>query len=302
MIRDKSIAKNAFIAQTKVAGFGVGEVFYVYNSADTAVGSWLNARVPAGNLFTDIQLALDATVESRNDYVYVWPSGTDYDTTATLSLSKRDVHLIGLSNQYECGCSNGVKLHCGGDVPGITIADCNIEVAGLWIKNHPNYNAILINSGSYGLDIHHCNFQMAFSSSPKAMIEADDDGGSWGYLCHHCNFIVYAASGTIAKIIETGPTGGGGYVCNYNNFQIHGGCTATTCIDLTGGSGSCANFNTFGSGGGASGGTITHCITIGVSDSCIGNRGTVDAGALIVGGTAVKSYSMNYCHDVVDET
>lgn len=301
-IRDKNIALNASIFPGKVAGFGMGEVFYVCQSANTDAYGWLNARVPADNLFTTIQAAADATKESRNDYIFVWSDNSDYDLTTTVTLSKKDVHLIGVGGfGYDVGCTNAVKIHQTGAYPAFTVTDSNVEIAGFWIKNYANKQAILTSGASYCLNYHHNNFQMYFSSSPKAIVDFDDAAGSWGYLCHHCNFIVYAASGTIAKIVETGD-GGGGYVCNHNNFQIHGGCTATTCIDLTGGSGSCANFNTFGTGGGASGGTITDCITIGVSDSTIGNRGTVEAGSVIVGGTAVKSYSMNYCHDVVDET
>jgi hypothetical protein len=85
-----------------------------------------------------IQAALDACVANRNDYVIVMPSTSDYDLTATLTMSKARSHLIcpdGIGWRGIPG--NSARMHVGVAATNlITVtADC-VEVAGFFFKGY----------------------------------------------------------------------------------------------------------------------------------------------------------------------
>lgn len=172
MIKNRNIAPDAGIHPSKLLGagmVGVGKVFYVAHAADAAY-EMLRTQCESGTLFTDIQSALNATVTNRGDYVIVMPSGTDYDITAALTMSKSRVHLI---------CPEGIGW---GGMPGnsarihqntastnfITVTADNVEIAGFFFKDDGTAKApyiIELSGTNWCANIHDNFFGMAATAS-----------------------------------------------------------------------------------------------------------------------------------------
>lgn len=148
---------------------GIGNVYFVGKTTDTVTWRELSKRYASSRysdgthvLYADdgdglgIQAALDACVDSRNDYVVVAPSSTDYDLTAVLTMSKRDVHLIapaGMGMKY--GAANAVRLHQNTAATGmIYITGQACEVAGFFLKGATDSKCIY-GTACHGVQIHH---------------------------------------------------------------------------------------------------------------------------------------------------
>jgi hypothetical protein len=103
MIKDRNIADDAAISITKSQGMGgvspfTGEVFYVAKSGINA-HNWLRSRIPKSNFFTTVQKAIDASVASRGDVIYVAPGHTETISAAgTITINKANISIIGLGN------------------------------------------------------------------------------------------------------------------------------------------------------------------------------------------------------------
>lgn len=295
MIKNRNIAPDAWIDPSKVAGSGVGEIFYVCKNSsagDTLNYGWLHGRVPSDNLFTTIQAALDATQECRNDYVLVWPSDSDYDLTAALTMSKKGVHLIGVGGfGYERGATNSVRVEQTTAATAIIeVSDANIEIAGFYFKPYIGCNHITLAATSYAPNIHHNTFVLKWTTSNSAAIQCAGDGGAWGQVSHHNWFISQAGDDqTCAVIVSIGASATGAR-CDYNDFMIGDGNTATSCITNSATKGT-ANYNNFQLA--QADGTITHAITVGTWGSAIGNRACVGDGAIMTGGAVDASFVDN---------
>ena len=156
----------------------LGKIFFVVHGEDSFAGDLLHefpvdkdgvprVYVTTTSADTDnlaIQAALDACVASRNDYVLVAPSNNDNDIAATLTMSKRDVHLIGmdfLSNKQDVGSNSATKIHQVGAYHLTTLTGGNCEIAGFYFKNYNN-KATIMSTGAVCdcPHIHHNHFNL----------------------------------------------------------------------------------------------------------------------------------------------
>jgi hypothetical protein len=292
----------------------VGNVYYVVNAADTDVVTYMNANYNfnysdgsqslyiATSLTADvaIQAALNACVANRNDYVVVMPSSTNYSITASLSMSKKGVHLVcptGLSgNTFPIGNTARLKSIVAA-TPVIAIATSTeaVEIAGFYIKNYADVAAITVATGTSALNIHHNMFPMVWSAAPVASIVATGSGCAWGSIENNW-WISESGTGVTAAIacVNIGAQATGSRVC-HNEVTIGDANIATLCISNAAVKG-VTNFNVFSESGGSgvqSGGTITNAIAIPVNGAAVGNRGAVAANELLSGGTANTSFCDN---------
>jgi hypothetical protein len=278
---------------------GIGNVYMVCKTTDTTVYADVQKRygkvrhsdgsmmlhADDGTTGSGIISALAATVESRNDYVVLMPSDSDYDITTALALNKKAVHLIcpaGLG--LERGATSAARIHQLTTATSIfAISDAAIEISGLWWKQYADVTHMTIAATSYALNIHHNHVPHIWSASPTANIICSGDGGAWGQVCHHNYFISQGGDDlTCAALITIGASATGAR-CDYNDFFMGDGNIATIGIDNAATKGS-VNYNNFMTAG--TDGTWTHCIRIGSYGSAIGNRGCVGDGAIISGGSA----------------
>lgn len=308
MIKNRNIAPDAGIFPSKIMGggmLGVGEIFFVCKTSDTAVYDWLAQRVPSGNLFpaTDatadvaINAAVSACEENRNDYIVVMPSNSDYDITAAIALSKKCIHFVCPAGMgYDIGSNNSCRIEQTTDSTAIiAVSDSAIEVAGFYLKPDATTAGVdmSVAAVSYALNVHHNYFVLKGSVTNGAGIEGTGDGGAWGNIERN-NFITQVSSATFGQVISIGASATGTEV-SHNQVSIGNGSTATVGIQNSAVLGN-TNFNIFsecGGSGAPSGGTITNCVAINESASAIGNRCAVAAGKFASGGTAARSFCDN---------
>jgi hypothetical protein len=299
-------ADNVFAAGNLLGGLGVGNVYHVCKSTDTAVyknmqqyfGGLTHKNDGTAVLHTDIQTALDATVECRNDYVIVQPSNSDYDLTAVLTMSKKCVHLIcpaGLG--YDIGATNAARLHQNTIATAvIAVSDASIEIAGFYFKNYTGVAAITMAATSYAPNIHHNTFAISAIAAWVGSIIGAGDAGGWGKI--ERNWFVSQGGGAqtcAAGIIQIQASATAAQV-NHNQITVGDTQIATIGIANYAVKGN-TNFNIFSESGGsgvADGGTITKCIAIHASGCAIGNIGAVATGQMLTGGTTLHSYAENY--------
>ena len=143
-----------------------GNVYHVCQAANTNVYSALLERFDDQRytnddsliLHTDIQSALDATVANREDYVYVHTDGSDYDLTASLTMSKKGVHLLAPGGLSHGGGipGNAVRLHqtTAGLACMTSTADC-IEMAGFFCKGMIDSPIVDLSGTRWHNYIHH---------------------------------------------------------------------------------------------------------------------------------------------------
>lgn len=252
-------------------------------------------------LNTGIQDALDKCVANRNDYVIIMPSQADYDIGATLTMSKKAVHLIcpaGLGN--EIGATNAARIEQLSAVPVITLSDAACEIAGLYIKNYAQYSGFYAATSSagvgvYGVNIHHNTFTMrSTTTAAQPMIYFNGDAGAWGSLESNW-FITAVSNATYTSIIQIEASATSARVKN-NEITIGDTCTATIGISngavkgITSGN----MISECGGTGATSGGTVTKAFAIHASGSLIGNRCAVATGKLMSsGGTTAVSWVDN---------
>lgn len=299
-------------------GLGIGNVYYVIKetapyaqqfiddySVDYSDGTnsiCLDKGVTTSSaavavLNTGIQDALNKTVANRNDYVIVMPSQADYDIGATLTMSKKCVHLIapgGLGNQV--GATAAARIHPIDDLAAIKISDSSIEVAGFYFKNYSNQTIMQLAQNAYACNIHNNNFIFALSSTTCAPIVTNivsgntlNDGGSWGTF--ESNWFVNSAGGssTIAVIMQIH---GNAKDCRikYNEFTLSDAITATVGIDNQA-VGAAVDFNTFRGDGSTA--TFTNCVNLIAAGTAIGNRAAVATGQMFSGGTTDANFCDN---------
>ena len=307
MIKDRNIAPDAFISPLKIMGGGImgaGEVFYVYNSNEPVVGNWLQQRIPQDHLFrataakadVAIQAALNLCVASRNDYVLVWPSEVDYDLTASLTMSKKSVHLIcpaGLG--YSVGARSAARLSADAtDVPVIKFNANNLEIAGFYFKNYVGkycIDAQGISGSSWAPHIHHNWFAPTYTSTTgQPVIGSSVNTNSYSYgRIERNKILVISSNATIASLIDIGAGANGCDVC-HNDIAVGVGIIATIAINNGSANGN-TDFNTFSENAGQ----IANCVVIpGTTASAKGNLCAVATTRFASGGVAGKSFVQNF--------
>ncbi len=285
-----------------VGGLGVGNVYQVIKTTEAFYGDFERNRNTiysdgSSAIQTTIQAALDVCVECRNDYVIVYPSDSDYDLTAALTMSKKGVHLVCPAGfGYERGATNACRIEQTTTALAIiAVSDSAVEIAGLYLKPYLGQSHITLAATSYGLNIHHNTFMLKWTTSNSAAIAGTDDAGAWGSI--ERNWFVSQAgnSQTCAAVISIGSSATAARVC-HNEITIGDGNTATVGI-LNQAVKGVTSFNIFSQSGGSGvsdGGTITKCISIHGSGAAIGNIGAVSTGNMLTGGTTLNSYAENY--------
>jgi len=245
-----------------------------------------------------IQAALDKCVAGRNDYVIVMPSTNDYDLGAKLTMSKRDVHLIGmdyLSNRQEEGSNSAVKIHQTYDDDIILLTGGNCEVAGFYFKNYNNQGTIVVTGGIADcMHIHHNHFNLnATSTSGVPQIDCSASSSSF-ILIERNTFATNVSSLTFSSIINIGSSNTWAKVFR-NNFMIGDGCTITSVIYNISYKGQ-VHYNTIGAanGGGGATSTISNCITIGGGSGFGNYMAVVDTTTTDLSGGGSYSWVLNY--------
>lgn len=286
-------------------GMGVGNIYYVCETANTPVYEELAARYDGllyddGSevLHTGIAAALSATVECRNDYVVCQPKHADIDITAALVMDKKNVHLICPAGMgYDMGANNSLRIEQTTDsLAVIAVSDAAVEIAGFYFKPDPTTSGPMITlaATSYAPNIHHNYFTLKGSVTHGAGILGSGDAGAWGNIERN-HFQTQVSDSTFGSIIYIGASATGACV-NHNQFTIGLDATATVCI-LNGAVIGNTNFNIFGTCGGSgvvsNGGQIGNCVSIHASGNAIGNRGAVGTGEFATGGTADHSFCDN---------
>lgn len=170
-------------------GLGVGNIYHVVQAANTNVYNHVVANFSqqytdgSVSVHTTIQSALNATVGNRNDYVIVWPDSSDYDITAALTMSKRNVHLICPAGIEGGGFpTNAARVHQNTNATAcITVsADC-VEIAGLFFKGEEGSDIITLSSTRWHAVIHDNFFGIAATAS------SNNFGIVGTGACSHCS-------------------------------------------------------------------------------------------------------------------
>lgn len=291
-------------------GMGVGNIYYVMQTAQTAIYPQFEADYQgtygdsSAIVHNTIQSALDATVAERNDYVIVYPDAGDYDITAALTMTKRNVHLICPGGLGGYGFpTNAARIHqTTDDLACITVtADC-VEIAGFFFKGDEGGNIIDLSGTRWHTVIHDNYFGIAATaSSDNFGIYAD--GACSHFSIYGNNFTNYspgAMSGTdndVSAFISIAVNSSTRGLIRDNIMHTGGNTAVATAINAGG-------YGTFIIGNYiwedlAFGATEAGTLTVGINTSadCMvaDNRiGIVTAANAVVGGTADSSYVENY--------
>jgi len=291
-------------------GLGIGNVYYVVQAANTHVYNYVQANYAqtyadgSVSVHTTIASALTATVANRNDYVIVMPDSSDYDITAALAMSKRNVHLICPAGMNEGGLpTNAARVHQNTNATAcITVtADC-VEIAGLFFKGEEGSDIITLSSTRWHAVIHDNFFGIAATAS------SNNYGIVGTGACSHCsiynnyftNYSPGAMSGTnndVAAFVAL--TSASSTRNNINNNYMMTGANTTVAAAI-----SYAGYGGFIVGnyifenlafGGSDAGTLTLGISTSTDCLVVDNKiGVVTAANAVSGGTADSSYVTNY--------
>lgn len=289
-------------------GFGIGNVYYVCQAANSVVyadmvlkyGGQRYQNDGSAMLHTTIQSALNATVANREDYVLVCTDGSDYDLTASLTMTKKGVHLL---------CPGG--LSHGGGIPGnaarihmatasteiiTSTADC-IEIAGFFFKGATDSDIINLSGTRWHNYIHH-NFIGGETTLGASIIQVGGAGAIW-----HCtisdNFIMggynpNADSKTISACVGFS-SGSSGRNLVARNIICTGARTTVTAGVLTSGTNDMVMDNCFHETvvTGLQAGTFTESWNGSTTTVYINNRVAMDTPAES-GGTANNTHVENW--------
>jgi len=291
-----------------------GKIFFVAHGSDSFAGDLLSefpvdkdgvprVYITTAGADTDnlaIQAALDACVDSRNDYVIVLPSNNDYDLAAVLTMSKRDVHLIGMDylfNKQECGSNSATKIHQVADYDIITLTGGNCEIAGFYFKNYNNQGTIVNATGTCDCPhIHHNHFNLnATTTAGVPQIDFSASGSSF-VLIEKNTIATNVSDLTFSSIINVSSSCTWAKVLD-NNIIIGDGCTATIGIANYGYKGQTSGNTVAGlSGGGGASGTVSTAIAIGGGIANDNRLNVVNSADYGTAGT--YSFLANYSHAI----
>jgi len=240
-------------------------------------------------LNTGIQDALDKCVSSRGDYVVVLPSTNDYDIGATLTMTKRNVHLISPQNiGYETGAMNGCRIdQVGAASEIINVSNSNIEIAGFWMKAISTYACIeFANSGTlsaWANSVHHNTFYWSGTTSLVVGSEGSTgDGGSYSLIANNW-FIPAGSSNTTTNVVYLGNSAAAGRIVG-NVCIVDNSNTLSNVYVANGAMSEVSNNRACAVAGGTTG-TITRAVTC--------TRGLMSGNMLGVGASADVAPSGN---------
>jgi len=294
-----------------VDSLAIGHVYYVMQTTNPNYVEFSSTHTRAYNddgswmLHNTIQSALDVTKTERNDYVIVMPDNDDYDLTAALTMTKRNVHLIcpaGIGP--EAGSTNAARIHqntANTEIIILSSAADGCEIAGFWFKlvttQTSTFN-ISVPSASTGQcsNIHHNTFNVTCSGSTGGGAIGLEAGGSGNYSNIHHNRFYFTGNGATATYgVYLATTQS---VFAYNDTHVINGATVTYGVRCNG-VGSIVKYNNF----------YAHPASVGIAASAfgaaiyvdatndstcvIGNRGAVITGTMIDGGTADTMFCDN---------
>ncbi|MFH2142445.1 MAG: hypothetical protein ABIJ97_08495 [Bacteroidota bacterium] len=290
----------------------LGKIFFVCHADDTFTADIMNefpvdsdgvprVYVTTSGADTDqlaIQAALDACVASRNDYVIVMPSNNDYDLGAQLTMSKRDVHLIGgdfLFNKLEVGSNSATKIDMTAADHAILLTGGNCEIAGFYIKNYVNKFAVQItgNVCDYA-HIHHNSFLHKGSSTSGVAAVSSATAGSSFITVEKNQFSGCISNITYASVVDIASS------CTWatvrgNNFIYGDGNTLTKVINCLSYKGQVIdNEINFSNGGGGATSTCTNAITIGGGTASGNYMSVVNTTTTDLAGGGSYSFVENY--------
>jgi hypothetical protein len=303
---------------------GIGNVYIVANTKDTVSYPQVSKRYgrssysdgsqmfyphtanAAGDTVTlnGLQNALNACVSGRNDYVVVMPSSADYDITAALTMTKRNVHLICPAGVGpETGSTNAARIHQNTANTEIIILSAladGCEIAGLWFKLITSQTtAFMISTPAVStgqcLNLHHNTFNVTASGSTGGGAYGSLAGGSGNYTNIHHNRFYFSGAASVAVGVLMITTQS---IFAYNDMHAINACTVTIGVECVG-VGSIVKYNNFfahRASTGISASAFGAAIVVNASsdDTCVlGNRGCVASGTLVQGGTADTTYSDN---------
>lgn len=232
---------------------GCGKVFYVAMAGSDAY-EYLSRIFPtdtdgvprvyaatAATANTAIQAALDACVAGRNDYVLVWPTSyplatSDYTITATLTMSKANVHLLcpaGMGMGVGASWANITFIETA-SVPLITLSGQGCEIAGFGFIQKADYNTILISSGGHTAHIHHNFFSIRGTTGGGSLPCIQTGTGVYFTLIEKNHFSTTASGATFISVIAISNNDNGWAKILDNVIMIGDGCTATIGINSAG--------------------------------------------------------------------
>jgi len=299
-----------------VGGLGIGRVYIVADTTSSAYqylqrqynGAAYDDAAPVlyGHTSTStvvtlngLKAALAKTVTDRNDYVIVMPSSGTYYIDELLTLNKKAVHLICPASMIcDVGCTNAARIQqIGSSLSIISVENGGIEIAGLYLKNMPNFAHIQVpttasivtpGTSAWGNCIHHNFFVSKSTTTTLPMLHGDGDGMSYSRIEKNW-FTEQTSSGAWTTGVIELP---GAANCEIvGNHIIIGDSGNATYGIYCGGAKNVVAKNLFSECGSS---TIACCIAAGATSAVIGNRCAVAATHFSdAGGTASVSYVDN---------
>ena len=301
--------------QGGLGGLGMGNVYYVVPTNASYYTQFVNDHkvtyadrsesiVPCNMAAADvdIQIALDRTVALRNDYVILMPSEGNYELTATLTMTKKSVHLIGAGNMASVGSKNTVRLDARGlAFHAVTTSSGGIEVAGLYINTASDYYGIVMTDDTlsgYGMNIHH-NTVFVYSTTSGGGGIVGTAAASGGYSTIHHNIIRCGTTNGARVAYGIAIESTGTYAVIHDNIiQALNGNTLDYGIYVGAAYGGMVIDNIIHEAvahGGVGAATVTIGIQLSDSALAVGNRiGITTTANSFGGGTGGKSFVLNY--------
>jgi len=292
---------------------GIGNTYYVCKDTTAAwYARWLdnhNQVYDDGSIacHTTIQSAHDACTTDRGDVIIITPSLTDYDISATTTISKNRLVIICPQNIIPGGyCGNQCRLHNAGDYPFFTItATASITIAGLFFRettsSGDDYPIIDVQAGAqvWGISLLNNWFGGATGASghaTKGLVNFGDAGGAHNIINNMISIYNPTDSRTTAALLRFAAQVQG---CIIKENWFHCGSHAQTiskCISMEG-----SSYNNFITGNRiheTQTGTciLTNAITAG-DDHVAENTVTVtaaNAASMMGGGTANLTFVRNF--------
>jgi len=295
---------------------GIGNVYIVCRTANTAAFAELNRKFggltyddgsailyPATTAAADLAInaALSSCVLHRGDYVVLMPDDGNYTLTATIAMSKKGVHLIGLGNMANLGCMNLCRLDARGKAfHAITTSSGGIEIAGIYINTATDYYGIYCTDGSvsgYGLNIHHNRVHVYTSATGTGGGIVCSGAAAGGYSNFDSNVILVGTGAASAAVAGISVPNGTFPVITNNYVMAQNGCTVAIGINASG-TGGLVAYNIIHERaveGASTAGVFTLGINLSTSALAVGNRiGIAITGSSFGGGTASVGFVLNY--------
>jgi hypothetical protein len=273
------------------------------------LGSDANDGLSTDTPLATIQAGLDKCRANKDDYVILMPCSTDYDITATLTMSNARVHLVCPTGIGWGGMpGNTARIHMNTAATDfITVTADNVEIAGIFFKadaTSTTGNIITLSSTRWCANIHDNFFGMYATA-------ATNNYGIYGAgACNHCviynnyftNYSPGLNTGTNNDIAAFIDLASGSSTRNIvrNNVLVTGVNTTVGAAILLGGTGSLVQDNVViesVANGGNDAGILTLGISSGVDSVLIRNTVSMAVGNIanaIDGATANQSYILNY--------